>query len=434
MLNRKDSAWPCISPLAGLTIAALVVHLSLAASAPVWHRANNLSNTPGQSIHTTVARDPVSGDLFVAWSDKGIATWEEILLRRWDQDTGVWLAAENLSQSQPWARDGGPVLFFDSLGRGLLVWTRTYSVSQGAPASGHDVLWRAWDGASWSVEQVLFHGDSYIPGSPGTYGLALVEVQGDPTIFILWGTGYQTAKYQGGSWTLLSPWVYLDVRLAKIVAGPGGVLHAAAFGENSLQWDYNALFEDAYYLTYDGSQWSVPLNLSSYDGVARDIGLAFDSQGRLHLLWSDPDSAFSDESLKSAIWERVLVGGIWTPSTEVTEYNTAQAIDTFSLSAGDGGTLHLAWSEGLMVNNTHTGLDIYYQAGDGTAWGTETRVYTSTAASRYPLTGQVASGAFVVWEEVFDAGGSIDDHEVYFSRQIGEPAHLYHAFLPLVPK
>jgi len=31
------------------------------------------------------------------------------------------------------------------------------------------------------------------------------------------------------------------------------------------------------------------------------------------------------------------------------------------MAADVSGTLHLAWSEGLMVNGAHTDLDIYYQ-------------------------------------------------------------------------
>ncbi|MGD8793170.1 MAG: hypothetical protein PVF47_11520 [Anaerolineae bacterium] len=418
--------------ISALGLALLVAGLALAAGGGTWHSANNLSNLPGRSFQTTAARNPVTGDLYVAWTEDGATTWEEIMLRRWDSATGVWLAAENISQSPEWARDGGPVLIFDAQGHGLLIWTRTYSASAGAPASGHDVLWRAWDGTSWSAEAVLMHDEAYLPGSPGTMGLIPVRASDSIRLFIVWGNGYRTAEYQSGTWSPLTPWDYsLTVSLAGAVADDAGLLHVAAFGPNSIQWGYNYWFDDAYYLTYDKGTWSAAENLSYTDGVADTVSLAFDGQGRLHFLWSDPDSPYSDESLKSAIWERVYEDGAWTPNAEVTADNPDQAIDGFSLVAGGDGNLHLAWSEGLLVEGVQTGVDIHYQAGDGTTWGAETKVYTSTAASRYPIVGETGEGPYALWQEVFWAGGPLYDHEVYFSRQIAEEGPIYQTYLPL---
>ncbi len=45
-------------------------------------------------------------------------------------------------------------------------------------------------------------------------------------------------------------------------------LYATAYGPNSNQMGNNRWFHDAYYLTYDGTTWSEPVNLSGTNGVA----------------------------------------------------------------------------------------------------------------------------------------------------------------------
>jgi hypothetical protein len=416
-----------------LLLTGAIASLAQISPTGFWVLPVNLSNVAGRSFQTTVARDPSTGDLFVAWTEDGVAAREEIMLRRWDQDTQRWQAAVNLSQSQDWERDGGPALVFDGQGHGLLIWTRTYSVSEGAPADGHDVLWRSWNGETWSPEMNLMHDVAYLPGSPGAFDLIPVETPDGILLFIVWGTTYRTTEYQDGAWSELSPWVTLDVSLAQVIRDASGTLHAAAYGENSAQWGYNAYFWDAYYLTYDGLNWSVPINLSSTDGVADNVGMAFDESGRLHFLWSDPCSKYSDESLESAIWERIYDGGTWSPNTRVTMYDPNQAINGFSLAADISGTLHLAWSEGIWVNGIHTDLKIYYRTGDGITWGPEEPVYTSPVDNRYPLIGVGDDGPFLTWREVFWAGGPLYDQEVYFSRRTSA-SHYFRTYLPLVKK
>jgi hypothetical protein len=422
-------------------ISRLVLCLLLAVplAAPARHTppcgpAVNLSNLPGRSTYSTLAYNPAGGDVWAVWTEGGMDTWEEIAGRRWSSTHQMWWAVENLSMSPSWARDGGPAIAFDGEGHGLLVWTRTYSASQGAPTDGHDVLWRAWDGSTWSPEEVLLHGQSYLPGSPGVFDLILLRTTGAFRLFILWGNGYRTADYRDGAWSEVAGPIYLDVQLSRILPDEGGGLVAAAYGPNSAQYGYNRWFHDAYYLTYDGTAWSEPINLSGTDGVAADVGLVRDGQGRLHFLWSDPDSPFSDESLKSAIWERIYDGGTWSPNTEVTAYNVDQAINGFALASDISGTLHLAWSEGLLVAGAHTELDLYYQEGDGTAWGPEQQVYTSTAASRYPALALGANGGFFVWEEVFNAGQPVPDHEVYAMSPGGTAPFAWRIHLPIVPR
>ncbi len=413
------------------TAAGAMATLALAeAPAGSWTVPFRLSAPPGPSIHAQVAADSTKGNLLVIWTEGGMGEEEEIVGRHLERSSGIWTSVQNLSQSE-W-EDRSPLLFFDSRGQGLVIWTRRYAAYQGAPADGTDLVWRAWGGSGWSAEQVLLHNDFFLPG---TYGLIPVEVPDAILLFITWDNGYRVTEYRDGIWSELSPWEYLDYEeqgvtpvLAQIISDDEGTLHAAAFGENTSQQGADRYYYDAYYLKYVGAQWSTPLNISASDGVANSLGLAFDGQGRLHFLWSDPHYPFSYESARSAIWERVYDGGVWsTANTQVTAYNPDQAISDFSLTADASGILHLAWSEGIMVAGGHSDLDVYYQTGNGTTWGPEEKVYTSTVRSTFPSLVVTDNGAALAWQE-----GPVSDGEVYFSQRNGMPSQTYWIYLPTV--
>jgi hypothetical protein len=423
-----------LSLLIGLTLACATAGLSQAASTESsWSKPVPLSPAPGPDWYPQLLLNALTGDLFAIWTDEGIAERAEIMGRQWDQTSGTWSGIQNLSLSE-W-EDGNPRLFFDGSGLGLLIWTRRYAASQGAPADGTDIVWRAWEGTAWSPEQLLLHNDFFLPG---TYDLIPVETPDAILLFIVYNNGYRTAEYRDGSWSELDPWQYLvwqspEVKpiLAQILRDDAGVLHAAAYGENSSQGGLDRYYYDAYYLTYDGAEWSTPLNLSFQDGVVDSLGIAFDGQGRLHFLWSDPYPIYSSESTESAIWERILENSGWTPNAQVTSDNDGKYITGLSLTADPDGNLHLAWSEGIIDGVERRDLNIYYQRSDGTTWGSKERVFASTAKSRYPSLVVNDRGPAIAWQEG-SAYEQSSAQQVYFSRRVSGP--LYWIYLPLISK
>jgi hypothetical protein len=317
------------------------------------------------------------------------------------------------------------MVFFDRHGEGLLLWTRRYSLLQGADDEGTDLMWRQWDGESWSAEDVLVHADTYMPGF---YGLIPIEMPDGMMLFITQGHGYRMTEYQDGDWTEVTPWKYLEYpdsgvrpRLIQMIRDDDGLLHAAAYGKNSSQVDYDRWFYDAYHLVYDGVIWSEPENLSGEFGVAHDMHIVLDDQGRLHFLWSDPDSPYSSESHQSTIWQRVYENGIWSPNAEIMAYSADRSIGDFDLTSDADGALHVAWSEKRTVGSNQV-LDIYYQTGDGTTWGSRRAVHTSAVESRYPMLAASERGLSLIWEE-----GALLDQDI-FSRQSSLPG----VYLPLI--
>ncbi len=403
--------------LLSLTVQGTLTPVKANPPAAGWAPVENLSVSSAPSNWAQLAFNPASGELFVVW-EEGPFGQEEVVGRRWLPTSRSWTPMENLSNSA-W-KDEGPALLFDWQGQGHLLWVRRYAAASGAPADGTDVMWRLWDGTTWSAEEVLLHLDAFLPG---VYGLVLTETPDSVLLFVVWNGGFRQAEYRAGVWSELTAWDYsLGVSFAQVLVDGTGRWHVAAYGPNNVGLE--PWFYDAYYLSHDETGWSAPLNLSDDTGVANMVGMAFDVQGKLHFLWSDPAYLYSSESLKSALWERVWDGSAWSDNTEVTAYNNNQAINGFSLTTDDNGRLHLAWSEGTWIGGTHTNLDIYYQSGDGTTWGPEEKVYTSTAESRYSVLATGGDEVFLVWQEGLSANS-----EVYFSRSTRQVARTY---LPLI--
>lgn len=414
--------------LAGVVLLAGGTGLGLAGVSSVdgWARVRNLSANPGRSQAVQLARDPAQDTLHAVWMDSASGN-EEILTRH--RETGVlnWTLVENLS-SFAW-QDGGPALLFDRAGTGHLLWTRRYAVSQGAPDQGTDLMYRQWSDGAWQQAMVLDHNVGYLPGA---YGLVLAEKSDRVVLFVVWSGGYRYAEFAGGEWSPLTAWDYsLGVDLYRVIVDGQDHLHAGAFGLNSSLVGYDYLFDDAYYLYNDGSGWTAPLNVSSTRGVAFDLDLAFDAQGRVHLVWVDPDNPYSTESLKAAVWDTVLDQGAWSPNVEITPYREGQTILDADLIGEPSGMMHLAWSEGVLVGGAAVSIDIYYQTGDGMAWFGEQKVLTTTQASRNLSLLTNIGTPYLAWEEG-DAGSA--DRDIWFTHQV-PPSNIRSVFyLPLIGK
>jgi hypothetical protein len=412
-----------------LLLIALLGSAAAALNVGQWLPVQNLSSSPGRSRTVQLARDPVIQTIHAVWVDEGPGN-EEILARHRDPGDGNWMPVENLSQFE-WL-DSGPALLFDREGRGHLLWTRRYAMAFGAPEDGSDLMYRQWSDGGWQPEAVLDHNPSI---TPGPYGLVLAEKSDRVVLFVVWNGGYRYAEFQDGIWSTLTPWDYsLGVNLARAIVDEQGALHAGAYGPNSSWFGYDPYFYDAYYLFHDGTGWTEPLNLSSTRGVANDLDLAFDALGRVHFIWADPDNPYSSESDKSAIWERVLDGGIWSPNAEITTDNVDQTILDADLVAAPSpsGTLHLAWSEGLLIGGAATGVDIYHQAGDSSSWSGEEKVYTSTLMSRnLSLLVNQQGDAYLAWEEGEPISAT---QEIFFTYQVVPIGVQSRVVLPLMGK
>lgn len=402
--------------LAGLFLFAALVPGDVLAHEPnvFWLPPRNLSGTPGRSTFPVVVGSAGDG-LWVVWTEYSDDPGGEVWGRHRHADTSEWEVSLNLSDSA--GRDEGPALLADATGAVHLAWTRR------ALGEGSDILYRGWDGANWSAEEILNHTDVY---HPSPYGLQFVlDAAGRLCLYATQGSGVAHVCQENGEWGSWTPWVYLPGvrRIGALVLGPDGLFHVAAFGPNEGGFfGCDPWLDDAYYLTTDGDAWSSPVNLSGVGSVAFDAAVAFDHDGRLHFLWSDNSPLCSYDSERSAVYERVLEDGVWSPREEVSLPNDGQAVQDLSLAADGRGGMHLAWSEGVFAaGGAAVDLAIRYRWWQAGQWFPEEIVYGSPEDS-VNVELSVVPQPVLVWEE-----GPATAEEVFFSERA-----VRSYFLPLV--
>lgn len=386
-----------------------------------WAAGINLSETAGRSTFPSLARVAGSAATWAVWTDYSDGAGE-VWGRERPGSAGGWSAPVNLSADA--RADEGAVLYADHQGRLHLAWTSR------APGAGTRLLYRQWSGGTWAPTTLLHENSVYVPS---TYGLFFCEdVSGTLWLFRTLGSGVSTTRLQSDGWEPLSPWTYVSGMqgLGAISAGSDGLFHVVALGQNegNMGGPYDPFLDDAYYTTTsDGTVWSPLVNMAGTGTVAFDLGLAWDAGGALHLLWSDIHPLGSVDSVKSAVYERVLSGGEWSARVELTQPNTDQAVQDLALLADPAGRLHLAWSEGVFSGTAAVDLSIRYLRWDG-LWGTEETAFTSTLPSlNVDMVLDRLGEPAVAWEE-----GLSTAEEVYFSaRELVLPFSM---FLPAVER
>jgi len=383
---------------------------------PFWTPGLDLSRTVGRSTFPGIARLADGAATWVIWVDYSTGAGEVLGRSRTDSSSD-WDATVNLSNDA--RNDEGSAVHADQQGRLHLAWTRRM------PEEGTQLVYRQWSNGEWEPQTILDDNSVYVPSS---YSLFFCQdVTGTLWLFVNLGSGVRYTRLRSEGWESLSPWVYIYglQGMGAIIGGDDGLFHVAALGQNegNMGGPYDPFLDDAYYATTNGTDWSPLVNLAMTGTVAFDLGLAWDGDGDLHLLWSDIHPLGSVDSIKSAVYERVLSSGVWSERVELTQPNVDQAVQDLVVGADPDGWLHLAWSEGVFSGSSAVDLSIRYLRWEG-LWGTEAMVYTSTLPSlNVDMALDQQGEPAVVWEE-----GLSSAEEVYFSaRQLLWP---YQVFLP----
>lgn len=148
--------------------------------------------------------------------------------------------------------------------------------------------------------------------------------------------------------------------------------------------------------------------------TARSI--AVDSQGDLHIVWSD-----SRDGDKEIYYKRCHAGS-WGPDTRLTVASGASREPAIAIDGLD--MLHVAWTDERDGN-----AEIYYKAYDGALWGADQRLTGTSSPSNCPTiaAGRSTNSVRVIWHE-----GAPSDNSIYVRRFDGStwfPAvRLYYGF------
>ncbi|NOZ05557.1 MAG: exo-alpha-sialidase [Chloroflexi bacterium] len=166
---------------------------------------------------------------------------------------------------------------------------------------------------------------------------------------------------------------------------------------------------EIYIIQWQGSNWSLPKNVSQTSGGSFAPDAAIGPDGKIYVVWADNSAGSNHLYLASSAdgsnWSggAILINGV-----PVAGSAPALAVDP-------SGTLHIAWQD---RDGTTGKLEILYTRGDGSTWSlAENLSGSSTINSAFADVVAEAGGiASVTWEEDLASGS-----EIYFTS--GQPGN-----------
>ncbi len=240
----------------------------------------------------------------------------------------------------------------------------------------------------WSAPAGAVLGDSpslALDSSDGVHMTFVSEIGGSFDVFY--------ARWDGSGWTLpVNVSVTSGVSSAPVIAFvPGNSLH--------IVWADNTGGTLALYhgQSSDGSSWSTfPIP----NGTGTTPALAIGSDGILHLAWQSPDA---DTGLDE-IWHMKFSGGSWSLPENISATPNETSTGP-SLAVAPDNTVHIVWQEALGSNTA-----IYYSSGQLGDWTQANDVSGTLQSAKFPALGINAAGnGFLLWDE----GSVIMGRELY---------------------
>ncbi len=237
---------------------------------------------------------------------------------------------------------------------------------------------------SWTTPAQAALGDSpslALDSSDGVLMAFISEIGGIFDVFY--------ARWDGSGWTLpVNVSATSGVSSAPVIASaPGNSLH--------IIWADNTGGTMALYhgQSSDGSSWStfpVP------NGAGSAPALAVGSDGILHLAWqsADTDTGLDD------IWHTQFSGGSWSLPENISA-TPNEASTAPSLAVAPDNTVHIVWQEALGPNTA-----IYYVSGQLGDWAQADDVSGTLESAKFPALGINSAGnGFLLWDEGSDIMG-----------------------------
>lgn len=290
----------------------------------------------------------------------------EIRARIWD---GGWSGTDNLTNDeQP---DFAPAVAFDGSGNGLAIWERSTLLAGITPSlnitfvQSLEIAASTWDGSSWSAPVTLTN-DGLMDFAPR------LSSGSDGSVMALWRTNdgtdmlgtaahpltYTYALWDGTGW--LTPTAALtglhDVVGTAFAAysSTQAALVYAVDADGVLSTTADA---DLYYSTFDGAAWSGPAALATDAITDTAPALAYDANGKRHLLWLRGDDLVE-----------------LTDSWNIAEVETVRASSTeggflgFTLGRDPNGNLSAIWQT-MDAEGANLAYSVYDAAHD--SWGAD---------------------------------------------------------------
>ncbi len=284
-----------------------------------WSNASIISDditlwNTGESLDRTAIAVDANATLHVVWSDTTPGAWyyggldSEIMYASYTNSTG-WSNATVISDKAPWWNDGmsiNPAIAVAANGDIHVVWDDTCN---GPWGTDRDIFYAKCSAGTWSNATVISDNGAWW-NTGISYGSA-IAVDTNGTIHVVWSDGTST------------PWSNnTDTEILY-------VNYTAATG-----WSNATVISDS-------ANWNT--------GTSETPQIAVDSQGTIHVVWSDETDGFWGDDVE--VWHvtRTPSSG-WSDATTVSNsgggWNTGDSVTPSMIIYND--TLHLIWVDSTL--------------------------------------------------------------------------------------
>lgn len=305
----------------------------------------------------------------------------------------------------------------DSQGQIHAVWLQKENGAEEAfYAAGDGMTWATPRNLSQSTERTL----AVKIGVNDRDQVAVLWVDVVSLFGIDFGSELRAAVWQDGVW---SPPQTLSSIATTLAVGPpalairGSEIHAVWAADTGLDGYGDAIYR----ALWDGGAWTTPQPLPLQTGSLDTAALAFDSQGRMHIVWDGNTSGDpSDLDAYQIYYARQTETG-WTTPVNISQTSTYSFLSALALDGDDRP--HVIWME--EGTNLGQGIHVFdrilYQRWDGVAWLPQPRQLSYRSGVFFPQAATDASGnVHLLWNNNTSENSGIYAFRLYHARWDGE--------------
>ncbi|MBI3960447.1 MAG: hypothetical protein HY328_16665, partial [Chloroflexi bacterium] len=305
----------------------------------------------------------------------------------------------------------------DSRGRIHTVWLQKENGSE-------EAFYTAGDGVQWETPRNLSNSEARtlsvkIAVNDRDQAVALwVDVIS--ILGIEFGSQMFVAVLDGDEWS--APRALSSISTTLSVGPPalavvGRDIHAVWAADTDIDGYGDAI----YHAVWNGTDWSTPTALPLQTGTLDTAALAFDGDGRMHLVWDGNTSGDPGDLNAYQIYYARQSGAGWTTPVNISQTATYSFLSALALD-GDGHP-HVIWME--EDTNLGQGVHIFdrilYQRWDGSAWLPQPRRISYRSGALFPQAVADSNGnVYFLWNNNISNNSGIYAFRLYYARWDGE--------------
>ncbi|MCB0117025.1 MAG: hypothetical protein KDD84_23155, partial [Caldilineaceae bacterium] len=344
----------------------------------------------------------------------GLLLWQSMPALAWSPVQAITASTVNSIQ---------PTAVVDSQGTRHVVWSEPVGASGREDifySASADGVWRAPVNISNSVDE------RSVTPQIGVVGAQLIVIWAEIEQFLgidAFSSLY-VAIYDGNMWTAraeISPDQNFSVGPPSLAIWNGEV-HMVWAADTTLNLYGDTIMHVAWRPGDSAATLllnAAPLPVQSGHLDAADI--AFDAQGRMHMVWDGNISAAPNVHTAYEIFYTVETNGSWSAPVNIS--NTSEYSFLPTLAVDKAGRVHVAWMEGedQISGGNYIFNHIYYQRWDGSKWLVTPEQLSTFDSVAFPSAITDSDGfVHLLWAESTSADTNLNFLRMRYSRWDGE--------------